>query len=250
MSYFQSRDYNLAVARGNVSGVSMVGKFGNNPSIASGATEAITFSGAISWLTAATTVRVKAGGNAADTAAGAGAQQITIVGLDSSWNEVSETVATAGASASAATTATFIRVYRAYVGNVGTYTVSNTGNVTIENSAGGTDLITIQAARGQTQTTQYTVPLGKTAYLTSIFANVDSSKSCDLFMYQRQNADDVTTPFQGVRLITSFPGLLGTAVRNLQSYPSFPAKTDLWFTAENSVGAVSAVGVRYELFLV
>lgn len=94
-------------------------------------------------------MRIKAGGNAADTAAGAGAREVTLIGLDASGNVVTEAIATNGISASSATTNSFIRLYRAYVSASGTYATaaagSHTAAIVIENSAGGTDWLTIDA---------------------------------------------------------------------------------------------------------
>jgi hypothetical protein len=58
-------------------------KFGANPAVGNGAFEDIWYNGgSYTLLTSAETVRVKAGGNAADDSAGAGARTITVYGLD------------------------------------------------------------------------------------------------------------------------------------------------------------------------
>lgn len=201
------------------------------------------------WPTAAETVRVKAGGNVNDTAAGTGAREVTIVGLDENWVETSEAVATAGASASSATTTTFIRVFRAYVSAVGTYGGANTGQISLENTTSTDILADIGAGRGQTQLTMYTVPDGYTAYLREANINVDTAanKELTLRMYQRQDADDTSAPMASKRLVHMSPGLSGEARITFQSPPSFPGKTDLWWTSEGTSG--SAVSVDYDLWL-
>ena len=246
----ETTNHSLEVARGNVSGVSSVHKFGANPSVAANSTEYVTFSGAINWLTAATAVRIKAGGDAADDTAGNGARKVIVQGLDENWADASEEITTAGSSASTATTVTFIRVFRAYVTDVGVYTAANTGNIVIENGAGGTDLLTIEAGEGQSETSEYTVPAGKTAYLTNFDATVDAAKAADMKMYQRRNADDATVPFTGKRLVGGFLQLIGEATEQFGSYPSFPAKTDLWWEATTGSGAAPAVSIDYDLMLV
>lgn len=243
-------DHALDIARGFSGGQKGVSKFGANPNVTASSTEDISFSGIINWLTAATTIRIKAGGNSADDSAGLGAQQVIIEGLDSNWNEVSETLTTNGASASSASSTSFIRINRAYVGNVGTYTGANEGNIVIENSAGGTDLITIEAARGQSQTSQYTVPAGKTAYLLSIRIGSTTAKASDILFWQRRNADDVTTPFTGKRLIRGFLGVSDSRDIDFEAYPSFPAKTDLWANITTGSGATGAGEIAYDLILV
>ena len=129
-------------------------------------------------VAAATTLRVKAG-NGNDTAAGSGAREITLDGLDETGARVTPALATAGASASDATTETFIRLYRYYVSASGTYSAGITGshdsNIVIENGAGGTDWATIDSTdipRGQSEIACYTVPLGKTATISHVHVTV------------------------------------------------------------------------------
>ena len=118
-SNLSSKSPGIECAEGNTAGCRVVHKFGRNPSV--GAAKEIISTLATYWQPiAAETVRVKAGGNANDTAAGSGCREITIEGLDGSWAEASEAEATAGASASTATTTTFIRVFRAYCSSMGT----------------------------------------------------------------------------------------------------------------------------------
>lgn len=243
-------DHALDISRGFAGGQSGVGKFGANPNVAASSTEDVIFTGTINWLTAATTVRIKSGGNTNDTSSGSGAQQVIVEGLDENWEEASETITTNGSSASTATTTTFIRLNRAYVGNVGTYTGANTGNITIENSGGGTDLLTIEAGVGQTQSSAYTIPAGKTGYLTRVRVGSTTAKASDISFWQRRNADDVTTPFTGKRLVRRFLGVAGSRPVDFETYPSFPARTDLWASITTGSGAAGAGEIAYDLILV
>ncbi len=234
----------------------VVHKFGDNPSTPAGERDvwlwgANAGAGNIDypWPTAAETVRIRAGGNAADTAAGAGAREITVVGLDENWAEATETIATAGASASSATTTTFIRVIRAYVSESGTYGAANTGSIVIENTTSTDVLGAMQAGRGQTQLTMYTVPDGYTAYLkrVSVDVNTTANKELTIRMYQRRDADNTVSNIRAPRLVTAFEGLSGEAVTVFDSAPSFPGKTDLWLTSEGNSG--SGVSASYDLWL-
>lgn len=249
-----ANDPALDTSRGTIGGRSTVNKFGANPDVTASTTEAVTFMGTINFLQAATTVRIKAGGNVNDTAAGTGARSITVVGLDSNFAEASAVIATNGASASSATATSFWRIFRAYVTDSGTYAGvgagANAGNITVENSAGGTDIITIEAGQGQTQYSGYTVPAGKTAYLTNYYIAVDTAKAATLALYQRLEADDVATPFRGKRLVARVIGLVGSTFRQYDAYPSFPAKTDLWWEVSTGSGAAAACVVSYDLILV
>ena len=233
-------DYLLEQALGNYAGQSVRRKFGHNPAVSTSA-EVISILSTASYagfLTAATTVRIKAGGDGNDTAAGSGAQAIVVEGLDDNFDVASEAIATAGASASSATTASFRRVHRAYVTNVGTYHGSNVAAITIENSGGGTDLVQIGAAIGQTEIAVDTVPAGYTDYLSLLQVDADSSKAVTVSLYQCQDADDVSTPFTGKRLIIRLSGVTGHVECPFTKYVVLPEKTDVW--AEGIVAATSA----------
>lgn len=251
MSYLGTKDFLCEVQRGNVSDCSMVHKFGRNGSVPDGTWEFVNRLGFTAWpLSAATTVRIKAGGHAADTAAGAGAREVTVQGIDDSFNEVTEAIVTAGAAASAATTASFWRVHRAWVSSVGTYGAANTGAVVIENSGGGTDLIEIGGAgKGQTQFAAWTVPIAKTAYLLGMHIQVDTNKSANVRAYTRADMDDTVAPMKSKRLKLFF------AVKGDYRYApegpelAIPAKSDFWVEAAGD-GAACAVTVNFELLVV
>jgi len=252
MSRQFSRDYLIEVQRGNISGASMVHKFGRNDAVPNGSWVHVSLLpfAITNFRQTAVAMRVKAGGNAADTAAGAGAREITIQGIDSAFAETSEAVATAGASASAATSATFWRVHRAWVSAAGAYTSANTAAVTIEDSGSGADFLTIAADEGQSQYAGWTVPTGKTAYLLSVHVSVDSNKTSNIRCFTRKNIDDVTAPMNAKRLKLFWDG-----VENDFTYKPFgpelsiPEKSDIWFEAYGD-GAVSHVSIDFELLCV
>lgn len=241
-------DIKLERAAGNIANQSVVHKFGANESIAASSTEDIAHDGSIAFLQSATAVRVAAG-NAADTSSGAGARKVMVEGLDQNWASASEELTTNGTSAGSAGSTTFIRVFRAYVTDSGTYGAANTGEITIENSGGGTNLIKIGAGYGQTTSSAYTVPAGKTAYLTRLRVTVDGDKEATMRFFQRQNADDVSAPVSSPRLIHITANLITSQVQPFDSYPSFPAKTDLWWTAQTGGGSGTSASVDYDLIL-
>ena len=246
-----SQDFLVEVQKGNIAGHSLVHKFGRNDGVPNGSWEFVNLLGASNGLlAAATTVRIKAGGDAADTAAGAGATEITVQGIDSTLAEVSETIATAGVGASSATTASFWRVHRAWVSGVGTYGVGNTADVVIENSGGGTDLIMIAIGEGQSQYAGFTIPTATTGYMLSGVITVDAAKAADLRMFTRSNITDVTAPMSSKRLKLHFDGVLGSLTYIPRSPGSaISALTDIWFEAYGG-GAGTEVSVDFELLLV
>ena len=247
-------DFYTEIQKGNVPGHSIVQKFGHNDSVANGSWEGVqqTAAGAFNFLTAATKVRVKAGGDGADTAAGAGAQAVTVEGLDDTGAFVSESIELAGAAASALTTVLFWRVYRAYITplRAGAYGGSNTANIVIENGTGGTDLITIIAGEGQTQYAAYAVPLGKTGYLMHVSLTSESTKSSNFRLYTRASLTDFTTPFAPALLKRNWDGVAGvTSIETHSPLLTLPALTDIWFDAYGA-GAIAQVSVNFEILLV
>lgn len=240
-----SGDFYLEVAKGNITGHSLVHKFGANPAVPNGSFEivsSISVAGRGIFLAAPSTVRVKAGGDAADTLAGAGARKIIVKGIDDSLNEVTEEIDLAGASASSSTTTSWWRVHRAWVSEAGANAI-NTAIITVEITAGTQDLIQIDAGVGQSLHTVFSVPTGYDAYILSTIVTVDSTRSADFRMYKRENFNDVAAPVNSIRIQHSWVGIDGTFVHKEVS-PDKICSTpcDIWVEAQgnNSTPSVSA----------
>lgn len=241
-------DFSLLVARGLTAPVVYpFRKFGTNPAV--GATEElVSQTGAASPYrpTSAQSVEIVSA-DAADAAAGAGARTVTVIGLNASWLEVSETVTLNGTNAVALTTA-FIRIYRAFVATCGTYSANNTGTLTLRVAGGGTTFVLISAGFGQTQTSHYTVPANKRLYVFDAHLFSEATKPASFYFWQRQDADTVAAPFAAKRLVNDFLGIDGSDNLDYPEPLDFPPKTDLWFGA---LAATSAkVSVEYSGYLV
>ncbi len=226
----QDTGYRLRVAMGLVPGVSTVHLYGRSPGVDT--TERVLWApGAAAyggWLSAAAPVRVKAGGNAADAAAGNGARKVLVTGLDADFAEASEEITTNGASASSPTATSFIRVLEAHVTDCGSYaTPYNTGDVSIE-TTGGVEVIRMLAGRAQSQVGVYTVPAGKVFYLAHVGVSVEGSKAATLRLWMRANAGDVVAPYTAQRLVNEWPVFQGALERRHETWEAYAAKTDLW----------------------
>lgn len=236
------QQFAIELARGLVTGMSGVRKFGHNESVGTSFEDIWDAGGTYPFPTSALAVRVAAGGNAADDSAGAGARTIRVVGLDETWADASEDITLAGASASAATTTTFIRVFRAYVLTAGTYGAPNTGDISIE-TTGSTELARIPAGLGQTMMAVYTIPAGKVGYLVGIDVASETKKTFSIRLWRREDADTTSAPFSGKRLVSEFHGIADRASRSYRTLPAvFPAMTDIWMAAavETGTGMVAA----------
>ena len=258
MSIFYPGYNEVDLARGAYEFLSAEHKFGKCESIPSNTWRDIWANGSTAlgdidypFPTVARRFRIAAGGNANDTAAGSGAQSITVQYLDEDWNPQTETIATNGASASDWSTGTAIRIERAFVYDVGTYGGNNAGAVSIEHETSGDIVCYIGAGAGQTQLSMYSVQAGHRAILSEVNYTIGAavSQQGDVRMLQRQNADVVTTPFRGVRLVHDMDGTIASNARiQYKSRRVFPEKTDIWCQARG-VGATISVSADYDLIL-
>ena len=246
----------MHLVAGDFAGHSVVHKFGENDNV--GTSMVPVAHGGLyptPQVSGATTLRIKAG-NAADTAGGAGARELTLEGVDETGAFATETLATNGTSAGTAGSITFLRLYRAWVSASGTYATSSSGShvgdITIENGSGGTDwsIISVNGfAESQTNTAAYTVPLGMTAYIPSFSVTTDASKSTDILLFKRENILETAAPYTAMRTLFHTTGVSGTQALHPETpMGPFPALTDIGFMAELSTGT-GAVSVDFEIIL-
>jgi len=257
MSYQPTNEFYAEVAKGNVPGHSLIHKFGRNA--AAGTTFVPMSLGGVYRTpqpAAATALRIKAG-NANDTAAGSGAREITIQGLDETGALVTAVLATAGASASANTSETFIRFFRAWVSASGTYASvaagSHAADIVIENAAGSEDWGTIDVTsfpKAQTEIGAYSVPAGKTAYLLAATIHSDSTKITTIIFFQRTSILDAAAPYDGMRMVFDVTVKEGMSEeRPVSPSGPFAGPCDLGFLGKVGVGTAEVV-VDFELLLV
>lgn len=204
--------YELQVARGKVSGVSFINKFGRTTNVDSasatdiwdGANDGV----ATSIWVPPTTGRIHniASTSSADDAASTGARTLTIYGLDSNWLEATETVTLDGTN-NVATTNSYIRIYRMTCDTWGTGTV-NAGIITATAQTDSTVTAAIAAGNNQTLMAIYTVPAGKTAYITEYYAafnkDTGANTSTDMRLLVKTSADVANAGYQVKHIIGMF----------------------------------------------
>jgi len=145
--------YFLQVSRGLVAGHKRIFKFGYNEEIQDVEETIWDVGGLYAYPSSAVTMTATSSSGATDENV-----QVTMQGVDASYNELSETV-TLNASGTATTTGSFLRVNRAFVAS-GT---ASAGNITIAN--GGTTYAYVSTLHQQTLMAIWTVPAGYTGYL-------------------------------------------------------------------------------------
>ena len=182
-------DY-LNIARGLVKGASSIHKFGAVPEMSNGTSgtiwdkndtlypwSAFDTPGVLTIATFAANGTISTDDNG---------KQITILGLDENYNEITETIAISGSSGTG--TKTFGRVYRAFVQG----TTLNTTQIRV--SRGATEVLRIQISLAQTLMAIYSVPAGYNGYLCQGVASIQAGADATINMYVRYSGG--TTPFR------------------------------------------------------
>lgn len=250
---FPVSNYYLEVKKGNVAGHSITHKFGHG---SAGATLS-PVSNAGFYRTPTTAAALEfVSDSTDDDVGGTGATEITIQGLDANWEEVTQVINTNGTTV-APIPISMTRVYRWYVSESGTYaatgTVSHAGELTIQESGGGDVWSTITNTDpfpAQSEIGMMTIPKGVTGYYLSSHVFVDSNKAVSVFLNQRPNADDVTTPYSGTRrLLTRAIGVTGGySISYISPKGPFIGPCDIGFVA--IADAAADVSVEFEMLLV
>ena len=240
---------NIPIAGGLVDGYSAVHKFGRNPNVAN-VPETIWMRGGIyQYLDVGSDSTIYAYSASSDDGAGNdGAQTITVQGLDNDFNLIEETITVNGA----ASTASFLRVYRAFVATAGVLT-TNDDDILISTAAAGTgtvlaDIGTIgngtTTGLGQTQLALYTIPAGKTGYLTTWNVGVAPMNNAVTVTLLARELDG-GAPFR-TRDIMDIVG--GYTTQNYSIPLRFPAKTDIEVRGSGDTGSV--ISSSFDIILV
>lgn len=204
-------------------------------------------------VAAVTALRVKAG-NAGDTVAGAGARKIQLEGINASGDRITEILDTAGESASSNSVNSYLRLFRAFICESGTYATTATGShvadIVIENAAGTEDWATIVLKDAQSDIGWYTIPRGKTGFIISLDYSVDSTKVTNLQLVAREGILDTVAPYEAMRKRIG----IASIIRDGQKlFPSplgpFPELTDIGFLAAIGVAPAASVEVHYGILL-
>lgn len=237
-------------------GYSVVHKFGRNSDVGNVFTP-VSLGGLFRTpqISDATALRVKAG-DVNDTSDGSGARSVVVEGIDSSGDEISVVLATAGVSAGPPSSVTFIRAYRAYVNESGVYGTATVGShaatIVVENAAGTEDWIGIEfegLPRSQSQTAVYTIPNGKIGYVKSFFVTTATNKPVDLVLLRRNNILQTSPPYSPIVTQTEFTGIQSPFVSNFGvPIGPFVANTDLGWMARVATGT-AIVSVDFEILL-
>lgn len=158
--------------------------------------------------------------------------EVTIIGLDTNYAMVTQTV-TLNASGTATTTQAFLRIHRAYISNGS----SPTANITIAN--GGTTYGLITYPYNTTQMAVYTVPAGKRAYLVYADTSLEKQKEVVAKLLSRRPG--------GILITGGIIGTTGSFSRQWVIPPLFDEKTDIEIRAK--AGATTSISASMQFVL-
>lgn len=162
----------LWVAMDRVPGVSPVNKFGRNTDIDTATTPEDLWGGGGVYAgfpeNTAEPIEVLSD-SASDASAGVGARTVVIQGLNSDWLETSEAITLNGLTPVQSVN-TYRRVHTMRVATSGS-SVFNVGTITVRHATTEANVfLTMVPNTNQTNCSAYTVPAGKSAYLTDVIA--------------------------------------------------------------------------------
>jgi len=184
----------LQVARNQISFHKSNFKFGFNADVDDSLETVWAQGGLYSYLTSASVLKVSSS-STADTSAGTGARTVELSGLDTNYDEISETVTLNGQTA-VNTTNEFLRINRMVVRSAGSggqnAGVIYAGTGTVTTGVPANKYATIAIGDNQTVMALWTVPRGYTAYLlqTDItVATTQNNKYCTVHLVSRPDGE-------------------------------------------------------------
>jgi len=222
----------LVIADKQLRGASHINKFGHNTCIAGCTQEDIWDNGSTYIYPTQARIHDLTSASCNDTACGTGARTIRVMGLDECYNEIEEDVTMAGTCASP-TQKKYLRIYRMYVLTAGS-NEGSVGKISATAQVDGTVSAVILEDNGnQTHMAIYTVPNGKTGYITQIYGSIGRKQSASYSL------DLKIRPLGGV-FNTNFT-IDGNSTGNSKviyepkPYIIVPAKSDIKISADSSL---------------
>lgn len=221
--------------------MSLVDKFGYNPSVGTTSEDIWVHGGIITYPVVAAKASVVSNSTEDDAdkdPVGTGAYTVSIEGLDTNYAEISETVTLDGTTP-VSTINSYIRINASIIltagsggANIGTITVSIGGNIQRE----------IAPGRNRANATHYTIPAGKTGYLHSIYFETSKNSDIECILLHRPFGGVFTT----IRVINIYQNVF---VGSVDYFRKFTEKTDVTMRSSTSTGT-QPVSAGLKLILV
>ena len=222
--------FDLQVARGQISGHTVVSLFGYQPSVTSTSIPIWENATTYTYITSASTLTLVSTSASDDTSA-----KILISGLDANFNPLSETLAMNGVTG-VTTVNSYFRVNSLLMVSPGTGQSTNVGTITLKQSSNIVAQINIGI--GKSQSTIYTVPAGYTFYLDLAEVNTSNSYTGSTIVTYKVQAINNTT---GVKLTVLQQPFVSIYTANRASDPfAYAEKTDIQWQLVTNTGTIAA----------
>lgn len=239
----QSND--LWIASDEQHGYKVIHKFGHNLLVNETWETIWSVGGEYSFIGDATILKISST-DADDDDGDTGARTVLVEGLDANYNEISEVVTLNGQTA-VNTTNTYKRVHRMIVQSVGSSGYNEgiiyAGTGTVTAGVPANKYAAIPAEYNQTMMAVYTIPAGKTGYLTMFYSQPDGEKEFQIRLYNR----DVN----GVaRVKNQLHAYQNQAAFIYHPYFKIEEKTDVYINFHDSSGNDASVGGGFSIILV
>jgi hypothetical protein len=167
MSNFGTTDYYLEISKGNIPGTTKINKFGLNENVIADTEEDVwTGGGTYPWPATALMTHTS---QTVDQVAMRG-EEIEWSGLDANWDEI-DVLVTLDATNTTTPVALSTPMLRCHRGDANSNVVGDSP-IRLHNAAETVDYAIIDTGNNQTTMALYTVPRGKTAYLTQYYVSV------------------------------------------------------------------------------
>jgi hypothetical protein len=222
--------FDLQVARNQIYGHQQVNIFGYQASVTTTSIPVWENATAYTYITSASTLTLVSTSASDDTVA-----KVLISGLDSGFNQISETLQMNGVTG-VTTLNSYYRVNSLVLISAGTGQTTNVGVITLKQSSNV--VAQINAGIGKSQSTVYTVPAGNTFYLDLAEVNTSNSYTGSTIVTYKVQAINNTTGVKFVVLQQPFVSIY-TAQRQANPF-LYAEKTDIQWQLVTSTGTISA----------
>jgi hypothetical protein len=222
--------FDLQVARGQISGHSVLSIFGYQGSVSTTSIPVWENATAYTYITSASTLTLVSSSTSDNTSA-----SVLISGLDSSFNIITETLFLNGTTG-VTTVNSYFRVNSMILVSAGSSQTTNVGTITLKQSSNTVSQIAIGI--GRSQSTVYTVPAGYSFYLDVVEVNTSNTYAGTTIMTYKVQSINNTTGVKSTLLQQPFLSLY--LIQRASDPFAYAEKTDIQWQLSTNTGTVAA----------
>jgi hypothetical protein len=232
--------YTYAIAEGVIPGHTYVRKQGYNADVNNTVEDVWPAGAGYVFPTAGIQMKLVST-SANDTAAGTGARTVEIHYLKSSWEESVETITLNGTTAVNTSSSDIFRINAIYILTAGT-AASAVGTLNLTNTAGTVTYAQVEAGLSHDRMAIFTVPLGKTLYITQwVIGSGSSAGNAYCEFYLKATCDFDNAFVQNIFFIKNQIACQDNGIPIDLNFPiKCPAKTDIKIAALSDGASVNA----------